>query len=141
MRRWQQSFETRRMAARRRGHVVLETLLVMPILITLLGAGVILGLLLLGEQKVDEASGLAARVGSVGGSDEDIRAAVRKVLGETWSLQATVCISRTETTADGTPIIVVQVRLKGAAVVPSIRVLGVNPAVVTLVGQTVMRIE
>ena len=139
MRRWQQPLNA--MRKRRGGHVVLETLLVMPILITLLGAGVILGLLLMGEQKVDEASGLGARVGSVGGSDDDIRAAVRRVLGDTWSLQATVCISRTETTANGTPIIVVQVRLKGAAVVPSIRVLGVNPAVVTLVGQTVMRIE
>ena len=126
---------------RRRGHVVLETLLVVPILVTLLVAGVILGMLLLAEQKVDEASGLGARVGSVGGTDDDIHAAVSRALGENGAAKSTVYISREETTTDGTPIIVVQVRLKGIAVVPSIRVMGVNPANITLVGQAVMRLE
>ena len=125
----------------RSGQVVLETLLVMPILVTLLAAGVVLGMLLLAEQKVDEASGLGARVGSVGGTDQDIRNAVRRALGENWAYHSTVCISRTETTTDGTPIIVVKVTLQAYAVVPNIRVFGICTCSKVLVGQTVMRIE
>lgn len=66
---------------RRHGVAAVELLLVTPILLAIAIGMVGLADLIIAEQKVDEASGRAARVAALGGSDDQIEAAVRATLG------------------------------------------------------------
>jgi hypothetical protein len=83
---------TPRNRAVRRGTVAFETLLVVPLfLIVILGA-VGLADLTLAEQRLDEASGRAARLAACGGSPDQIRACVCAVLGEERGRRAKIYV-------------------------------------------------
>lgn len=79
--------------ARRRGLVAAEMLLVLPIFLLLLTGMIGFADLLIAEQKMDEASGRAARVAALGGSEEQIEEAVRAVLGPDRAKHATIHIT------------------------------------------------
>ena len=70
-----------RRSTRRHGLAAVELLLVAPVLLGLATGMIGLADLIIAEQKVDEASGRAARVAALGGSDDQIEAAVRATLG------------------------------------------------------------
>ncbi len=79
--------------ARRRGLAAAEMLLVLPIFLLLLTGMIGFADLLIAEQKMDEASGRAARVAALGGSEEQIEEAVRAVLGPDRAKHATIHIT------------------------------------------------
>jgi hypothetical protein len=77
----------------RRGTIATEALLVLPIFVAIVVAMVGFADLLIAEQKLDEASARAARVAALGGSQKQIEAAVRGVLGPERAERAKVHIT------------------------------------------------
>jgi Flp pilus assembly protein TadG len=72
---------SRNRRTRRRGIYTIELLLALPVFLALLVGMVGLADLLVTEQLLAEASGRAARAAALGGSEEQIKEAVRAVLG------------------------------------------------------------
>ena len=132
-------------AKSRRGHVALELLLVLPILLTVLLGTVEFSLLLTAQQQVSLASREATRVAALGGSVGDIEQVVRLTLGDSRFAQATVTPILVD--ANGNPIpsgepIAVRVELPASAAVPDLLVFaGLSIRNQVLMGQTVMRKE
>lgn len=82
---------------RRRGSLAIELLLMLPIPMALLGAMVEFSLMLTARQHILAASREGARVAAHGGTDEEVKATVKRVLGEDTSLgEAEVEIRRIE---------------------------------------------
>lgn len=132
-------------ADRRRGTVALELLFVLPILMTVLLGTVELSLWLTAQQSVSLASREAARVAAIGGTQSDVEATVRLVLGDVRFARATVIAILTDESGlplePGAPV-TVNVRLPAAVVVPDLLVFaGLSIRKLYLVGQTVMRKE
>lgn len=71
----------RRPARKRRGSVTLETILLLPVFLVVLFGTVEFGLVLIAKQQLLTASREGARVGALGGSETEVRAAVARVLG------------------------------------------------------------
>ena len=132
-------------AKSRRGHVAIELLIVLPILLTVLLGTIEFSLLLTAQQQVSLASREATRVAATGGSVADIEQAVRLALGDARFAQASVTAMLTDGNGDpvasGEPI-AVQVRLPASAAVPDLLIFaGLSIRNQVLVGQTVMRKE
>ncbi|MFQ3651553.1 MAG: TadE/TadG family type IV pilus assembly protein [Gemmataceae bacterium] len=132
-------------AKSRRGHVAIELLVVLPILLTVLLGTVEFSLLLTAQQQVSLASREATRVAATGGSVAEIEQAVRQTLGESRFAQATVRAMLTDSNgeplASGEPI-AVQVQLPATAAVPDLLVFaGISIRNQVVMGQTVMRKE
>jgi hypothetical protein len=80
----------------RRGVVTLELLLALPVFLALVFGMVGLGDLLVTEQLLAEASGRAARAAALGGSEEQIKDAVRSILGPDRTEHATIHVGRAD---------------------------------------------
>lgn len=78
----------------RRGMVSTETLLVLPLFLTVVLGMVGLADLLIAEQLLNEASARGARVAAVGGSDEQIKDAIQAILGPDKMANATIYVGR-----------------------------------------------
>jgi hypothetical protein len=132
-------------AKSRRGHVALELLLVLPILLTVLLGTVEFSLLLTAQQQVSLASREATRVAAMGGSVAEIEQTVRLALGENRFPQATVTPLLVDSNGDPIPSgqpIAVRVELPATAAVPDLLVFtGLSIRNQVLMGQTVMRKE
>lgn len=74
----------------RRGVVTVELLLALPVFIALMLGMVGLADLAVSEQMLAEASGRAARAAALGGSEEQVKEAVRSVLGSERTERATI---------------------------------------------------
>jgi len=132
-------------AKTRRGHVAIELLIVLPILLTVLLGTIEFSLLLTAQQQVSLASREATRVAATGGSVADIEQAVRLALGDARFAQASVTAMLTDGNGDpvasGEPI-AVQVQMPASAAVPDLLIFaGLSIRNQVLVGQTVMRKE
>lgn len=128
-------------ATDRNGSISFEALLVLPVLLAVLLAVVEFGMIMASEQKLAEASGVGARTGSLGHSDEDVRAAVKAVLGPKQFEKGSVEVQRWIDPHTGS-MIEVRVQLPAAAASPNLlRSIGVDLSDETLTGRTVMRIE
>lgn len=125
----------------RRGSTALEALFVVPILLAVLLAVVEFAMLLAAEQKLAEASGVGARTGSLGRSDDDIREAVKSVMGHKQYEKGEVEIHRWDDHHTGA-MIEVRVQLPAKAASPNVlRSVGIGLSDDTLTGRTVMRVE
>jgi Flp pilus assembly protein TadG len=132
-------------AKTRRGHVAIELLIVLPILLTVLLGTIEFSLLLTAQQQVSLAAREATRVAATGGSVADIEQAVRLTLGDARYAQASVTAMLTDSNGDpvasGEPI-AVRVQMPAGAAVPDLLVFaGLSIRNQVLVGQTVMRKE
>jgi Flp pilus assembly protein TadG len=132
-------------AKTRRGHVAIELLIVLPILLTVLLGTIEFSLLLTAQQQVSLAAREATRVAATGGSVADIEQAVRLALGDARFAQASVTAMLTDGNGDpvasGEPI-AVRVQMPASAAVPDLLVFaGLSIRNQVLVGQTVMRKE
>lgn len=123
----------------RRGVVALETLLLLPVLLLVVAGMVGLTDLIMAEQKLDRASGAAARVAAGGGSDEDIERAVHATLGEKQARHAKIYVSRED--ENGRPIpqggmieVRVEIQARHATATPLAPIRPSEP----LIGRTVM---
>jgi Flp pilus assembly protein TadG len=130
---------------RRRGHVAVELLFVLPLLLAVLLGTVEFSLWLTAQQQVNLACREGARVAAIGGGIDDVNATVRVVLGPGRFDRATVIATLTDEDGDpvlpGRPVSVV-VRLPAVAVVPDLLAfVGLSIRNQILVGQTVMRKE
>jgi Flp pilus assembly protein TadG len=126
---------------KRVGSIAFEALLVVPVLLLIIAALVEFALVVSAEQKLAEASGLAARVGSTGRSEDDIKQAVKTVLGTKQYERATVYTQRRNDPHTGS---VIEVRVELPAKVVSLNLLhsiGLDLSGETLTGRTVMRME
>jgi Flp pilus assembly protein TadG len=83
-------------ADRRRGTLSVEALFVLPLFLLVVLGAVGIADLVVSEQLVDEAAGRAARAAALGGSPEEVSAAVRAVLGEARANQTTVTVRGTD---------------------------------------------
>lgn len=125
----------------RRASVTVEAALVLPILLVVVVALVEFTMLITAEQRLAEASGVAARTGAVGRSDADVKEAVKAVLGEKQYKAADVKIDRRHDSHLG-DVIEVRIDLPTRAAAPCVlRSCGVKMSDDTLVGRTVMRVE
>jgi Flp pilus assembly protein TadG len=125
----------------RRGSAAFEALFVIPILLVVLLAVVEFAMLLAAEQKLAEASGVGARTGSLGRSDDDVREAVKAVMGTKQYEKGTIDIRRWNHRHTGA-MIEVRVQLPAAAASPNVlRSVGIDLSDDTLTGRTVMRVE
>jgi len=129
-------------AKTRRGHVAIELLIVLPILLTVLLGTIEFSLLLTAQQQVSLAAREATRVAATGGSVADIEQAVRLTLGDARYAQASVTAMLTDSNGDpvasGEPI-AVRVQMPAGAAVPDLLVFaGLSIRNQVLVGQTVM---
>jgi hypothetical protein len=136
---------TRRRPNRRPGSrpasVSLEALFVLPVLLLVVVALVEFAMLLAAEQKLAEASGVAARTAAVGRSDADARHAVRAVLGDRQYDAAEVKIDRRHDARLG-DLVEVRIDLPAKAAAPCVlRACGVKMTDDTLIGRTLMRAE
>jgi TadE-like protein len=131
----------RRTRTNRRGSAAFEALFVVPILLVVLLAVVEFAMLLATEQKLAEASGIGARTGSLGRSDDDIREAVKAVMGSKQYEKGSIDIRRYDNHHTG-EMIEVRVQLPAKAASPNVlRSFGIDLSDDTLTGRTVMRIE
>jgi Flp pilus assembly protein TadG len=134
-----------RTCRRRRGRLVLELLLVLPILLGLIGGMVEFSLLLGARQQLLAASREGARVAAQGGDAVEVEQAVRTFLGR-GNLQA-AHVQSVLTDAAGNPLatgdgVQVVVRLPAAAAAPDLLAfVGVSLGDQVLVARTVMRKE
>src|SRR5262245_34764487 len=74
----------------RRGVITIELLLALPGFLALIFGMVGLADLLVAEQLLAEASGRAARTAALGGSEEQVKEAVRSILGPERTDRATI---------------------------------------------------
>lgn len=81
---------TRRNRQTRRGIVTVELLLALPVFVALMLGMVGLADLVITEQLLAEASGRAARAAALGGSEEQVKEAVRAVLGPDRAERTTI---------------------------------------------------
>lgn len=121
--------------------VALEAAFVLPILLVVVVALVEFTMIVSAEQRLAEASGVAARTGAVGRSDADMKEAVKAVLGPSQYESADVRIDRrTDPHLGG--VVEVRIELPTKAAAPSVlRSFGVKLSEDTLVGRTLMRVE
>jgi hypothetical protein len=125
----------------RAGSVSFEALLVIPVLLLVVLGLVEFSMELTAEQKLAEASGLAARTGSLGRSDDDIKAAVKATLGPKQYEKVNVVTRRWKDVKAG-DMIEVRVELPAkAASLNLLRTIGIDLSGETLTGRTVMRVE
>ena len=121
--------------------VSLEALFVLPVLLLVVVALVEFAMLIAAEQKLAEASGVAARTAAVGRSDDDAREAVKAVLGKTQYDAAKVKIDRRHDDHLG-DLVEVRIDLPAKAAAPCVlRSCGVKISDDTLIGRTLMRAE
>jgi hypothetical protein len=88
--------EQRRACRTRRGTIIVELLLVAPIFLVLLTAMIEFGIILTARQELLTASREGCRVASHGATNDEIRAAVLEVLGDSRLAQAEVNIKHFE---------------------------------------------
>lgn len=125
----------------RQASVSMEALLVLPVLLLVVFALVEFAMLLATEQKLAEASGLAARTAAVGRSDADAKEAVKAVLGPRQYEAADVTIARRHDDRLG-DLVEVRIDLPAKAAAPCLlRSCGVKMSDDTLIGRTLMRAE
>jgi len=74
----------------RRGFVTVELLLALPVVLAIFFGMVGMADLVITEQLLAEASGKAARAAALGGSEEQVKEAVRSVLGPARTDRATI---------------------------------------------------
>jgi Flp pilus assembly protein TadG len=130
---------TRRRARRRRGSITLELLLALPILLAVLLATVEFGMLLLAQQQLQGASRDGARVGALGGTEQDVEDAALAVLGNGAFAQAQITADLPD--KPGEPVEVV-VQIPAVKVVPDVLgFIGISLRDVTISAKTVMRKE
>lgn len=121
--------------------VSIEALFVVPILLVLAMAVVEFSLLIAAEQKLAEASGVAARTAAVGRSDADVKAAVKAILGPKQYSAADVDIARKYDRHLG-DVVEVRIALPAKVAAPCVlRSCGVKMSADKLVGRTLMRVE
>lgn len=121
--------------------VTLEAAFVLPILLVVVVALVEFTMLVTAEQRLAEASGVAARTGAVGRSDADMKEAVKAVLGDKQYAAADVRIDH-RTDPNLGDVVEVRIELPTKAAAPSVlRSFGVKLSDDTLVGRTLMRVE
>jgi Flp pilus assembly protein TadG len=119
----------------------METLLVLPILLAVVVALVEFAMVIVAEQKVAEASGLACRTAAVGRSDDDCKEAVKAVLGKRQYDEAKIKIDRRRDAHLG-DVVDVRVDLPVKAAAPCVlRSCGLKLCDDTLIGRTVMKAE
>jgi hypothetical protein len=125
--------------SRRRGGVTVEMMLLMPILMAILVAVVEMSMLVMATQEVSEASALGARLGSRGGSSEDVRAAICHALGNGRLREAEVAVVIPPHSGE---VVEVVVRIRADKAVPDVlRFIGFGLKGKELVGRTVLRKE
>lgn len=130
-----------RLADGRPGSVTFEAMLVIPVLLVVVVGLVEFAMTLTAEQKLAEASGLAARVGSLGRSEDDIKQAVKASLGQRQFETAKVSTRRWRDAHAG-DLIEVRIDLPAkAATLNVLRPIGIDLSGETLTGRTVMRVE
>ena len=127
----------------RAGLFSVELIFVLPILLLVVFALVELSLLLATERKLAEVSAVVARTGSLGGTDDEMKAVMKSALGPKWADNAELKVSPTD--ADdrhqGT-ILEVTVSLPAKYAGPNLlRSIGIDLTEATLVGRTVIVIE
>lgn len=128
----------------RRGIGAFELLLILPILLLLLLAGVQFSATLSAEDKIAEASRQGARVAAAYGDENAIRDAIRNVLGAQIYSKATITIKYVE--SDDVSVsalsVVVMVSVPTKEVAPGyLKVIGINEDDEPIIGHTVMRME
>jgi Flp pilus assembly protein TadG len=87
-----QRMRSNRPACGRRGAAAVETLLVLPLFLAILLGMVGIADLTVTEQLLNEASGRAVRTAALGGTEEQVRASVRAVLGDKRSEHAKITV-------------------------------------------------
>lgn len=125
----------------RRASVTLEAAFVLPILLVVVVALVEFAMVIAAEQRLAEASGVAARTGAVGRSDADVKEAVKSVLGPQQYAAAEVKVDRRRDPHLG-EVVEVYIELPTKAAAPCVlRSCGVKLSDDKLVGRTLMRVE
>jgi hypothetical protein len=142
---WRRSRRPGRQARRLGALLSAELLLVLPLLLALILAGVQFAVTLSVEQKLAAATRDGARVAATGGNRTAVVEAVERVLGPTIAKHAEVCTVMTDSSRkplpSGEPVQVV-VKVPAAKVVPDLlRIVGYSIRNETLVSSTVMRKE
>lgn len=129
----------------RHGTLAIELLIVLPLLLTVLLAGVEFSLLLVAQQQVVVASREGARVAAQGGAADDVQAAVQKFLGQGPLSQASVTATLTDDHGQPIPAggsVSVTVSIAATQAVPDmLAYVGISLSNQSLVGRTVMRKE
>ena len=125
---------------RRKGFLLaVELLLMLPIITALFRGMVEFSMMISSEARLAQASREGARTGAVGGSEDDVKEAVKTVLGTAQYDLATVDSSLG--TSVGDPV-VVMVQIDATKVVPDfLAYVGFSIQNQKLVGRTVMRKE
>jgi hypothetical protein len=128
----------------RRGSVSLETLILIPLGMALLLGVIEFGMLLANKTLVESATAQAGRVAAQGGSEQEIRAALKRVLGPQRFKLADVYMT---STPDGTPLrtgdpVEVRVEILARDVVPNLLTfVGFGLGDHKLTGRAVLRME
>ena len=127
----------------RAGLFSVELIFVLPILLLVVFALVELSLLLATERKLAEVSAVVARTGSLGGTDDEMKAVMKSAAGPKWADRVELKVIPT-TAADrhqGTTLDVT-VSLPAKYAGPNLlRSIGIDLTEATLVGRTVIVIE
>jgi Flp pilus assembly protein TadG len=131
--------------SKRRGSLAIEMLIVLPVLLAIMLGMVEFSMLLVSRQELLTASREGARVAAIGGSQDDVEAAVRQFLGTGSLSQATITTVLTDNQGQplpsGSPV-AVTVSLPANQAAPDLLVfIGFSLRDETLVAQTVMRKE
>lgn len=128
---------------KRAGLFSVELIFVLPILFLVVFAVVEFSLVLSAERKLAEVSGVVARTGSLGGTDDEMKAVMNSALGPKWSANALLNVlpTKPEDRIQGTTL-EVTVSLPARYAGPNLlRSLGLDLTAATLVGRTVIVIE
>jgi Flp pilus assembly protein TadG len=127
----------------RAGLFSVELILVLPLLLLAVFALVEFSLLLAAERKLAEVSGVVARTGSLGGTDEEMTAVMKSALGPSLAEKAELKVvpAAASDRVQGAPLEVTvsyPARYAGPNV---LRSLGIDLTAATLVGRTVIIVE
>ena len=132
-----------RRSPKRSGLFTVELIFVLPVLLLLVFALVELSMLLAAERKLAEVSGVVARTGALGGTDDDMTAVMKSAGGPKWAdrLKLAVSPSSPDDRHQGAPL-EVTVSFPARYAGPNLlRSIGINLTTATLVGRTVILVE
>src|SRR5262249_29938975 len=87
----------------RRGYVSIELLLILPVFLALVLGMVGLADMLVAEQLLAEASGRGCRCAAMGGNEEQVKEAVRSVLGPDRAERAKIRVGRADGSCGSVP--------------------------------------
>jgi Flp pilus assembly protein TadG len=132
-------------AARRRGVGAFEVMLILPVILLMLLAGVQFSMMLTAEDKVAESSRQAARAAAASGDKAAIHGAVKNCLGSEVYSKATIAIKYLDTDEASSftgQSVQVTVSVPCKEMAPNyLKLIGVDNSDEAFVGRTTMRME